>query len=239
MRANRLALVLAAAGLVLAPGCANLGGVPTLDMTVDKPTAEWGQPLQFTVTNHGEGDQPAPVPVEVLAHNGSTVRSYEDVTAGRGIPAGGQITVAWNGLDDDGRPVMWGNYTVEVLGGELRGTVQILQPDNYAITVDPKPRETEAGDEMTFLVNNTGSVWLNGTLTVAAGKDDTVLYNTTTPPIELAPGETYEAHWQGQDPDGEDPEPDKYLVAARMTLEGDDQPTPFARDVFTLTEGDR
>jgi hypothetical protein len=224
-----------AVALVATAGCAGLGGAPALTMTVDEDTAEWGEAVQVTLRNVGEGDQPAPVDLRVVSTNGTTVRTFEDVTGGRGIAPGGQVTVAWNGLNDEDRPVLWGNYSVQAMNGQHRGTVEILPPDNYAITVDPEPRETEAGSPMTFVVENNGTVWLNGTLDVLAGKDETVLYNTSAS-VRLAPGEAYEFHWRGKDPDGEDPEPDKYLVGARLELDREDGPTPFAQDVFTLTE---
>lgn len=237
------AAVALAALLLVVPGCIDQGGLPELQMTVNEPEAKWGQAVAVTIENVGQEHRGAPIGVEVVAGNGSVVRTYEDVTADRGIPPNGQVTVTWNGLDDQGRPVLWGNYTIRTTTGEVRGVVEILRPDNYAITVDPDPRETPAGSEMSFHVKNNGTVWLNGSLTVAAGKDDTVLYNNTAP-VELAPGESYTFHWQGRDPDGERPEPDKYLVAARMDLDESsgpatqdgDGPTPFAQDVFTLTE---
>lgn len=242
MARARSAIALAALLLVV-PGCLDQAGLPALEMTVNQGEAKWGQAVAVTIENVGSEHHPAPVGVEVVALNGSVVRTYEDVTADRGISPNGQVTVTWNGLDDEGRPVLWGNYTIRTTTNEVRGVVEILRPDNYAITVDPEPRETQAGSEMSFIVENNGTVWLNGSLTVAAGKDETVLYNNTAP-VELAPGDSYTFHWRGQDPDGQRPEPGKYLVGARLELDessrpagGDEEgPTPFAQDVFTLTE---
>lgn len=232
MPMQRVMAILVAGSMLLA-GCVDQGGLPALDMTVDQPTAEWGDAVQVTIENTGQGHRPAPVTVQVVAQNGTVVRTFEDVTGGRGIPAGGQISVAWNGLNDDGRPVLWGNYVMRVEGAQARGEVQMLRPPNFAITIDPIPNETAAGEPITFRVNNTGNIWLNGSLTVAAGRQDDIFYNNTVD-VELPPSGHYNMTWSGHKPNGDKPEPDKYLVAARMDL--GDGPTPFAQDVFTLTE---
>lgn len=230
----RPAIALVTVAALVLSGCVDTGGLPQLEGTVDQRTAEWGQAVQFTITNVGESRYPAPVTVDVVARNGTVVFTYEDVTAGRGIPANGQVSVSWNGLNHAGRPVLWGNYTMRVEGGEASGVVEFLRPPNYALEVDPVPREAPAGEPITFQVENNGTVWLNGSLTVAAGRQGNIFYNNTVP-VELAPGDHYNLTWNGHKPNGDPPEAKRYLVAARMELgEG---PTPFAQDFFTVTEG--
>ncbi|MDX1611198.1 MAG: hypothetical protein R3185_02430 [Candidatus Thermoplasmatota archaeon] len=214
-------------------GCTQQTGLPQLQVSVANDEVKWGQAAQLTIRNVGQGDQPAPIRVEVASANGTVVRVYPDVTGGRGLPAGGQLSVAWNGTNEAGRPVLWGTYTLRVADHDRQATVRLLQPPNYAMTVDPIPREAPSGSPMRFVVNNTGTVWINGTLEVAAGREETILYSNQAR-IELAPGESYELLWNGKDPDGEDPEPQRYLVAARV--EPDQGPTPFAQDVFRLTD---
>ncbi len=222
--------------LTLLTGCVTFHDAPTLSVTVDKDTMEWGHAVQVTIKNEADAHYPAPVPITILTQGDdpTPVRTIEDVTGDRGIQPNGQITFSWNGLNDDGDPILWGDYTMRVGNEAIEETVTILQPPNYALTVDPDPREAPTGSPMTFIVNNTGTVWLNGTLTVAAGKDDIVLYENEAT-VQLAPDASYEFRWQGYTPDGEEPEPDKYLIGAIMDLD-EDGPTPFGQDVFDLTE---
>lgn len=228
-------IALAVAAALLLPGCVDRGGLGQLQASVEDETIEWGEAAQFTIRNVGEGRVPAPVTVQAVSGNGTAVRTWEDVTGGRGIPANGQVSLHWNGLDDDGRPVLWGNYTLQVEGASAIGHVQLLRPPNYALDVEPDPRTTETGNSVTFTVSNDGNVWLNGSLTVAAGRSDNVLYNNTVDEVRLPPGGHYNMTWNGQGPDGEDPEPQRYLLAARMELSGEG-PTPFSQDWFELTE---
>lgn len=222
--------------LVLLAGCVTFYDSPQLSVTVDEDTMEWGHAIQVTIENEADAHYPAPVPVTVLTQgtDPTPVRTLPDVTGDRGIQPNGQITVSWNGLNDDGDPIMWGDYTLQIGDEAIEETVTILRPPNYAIAVDPDPRDAPAGSPITFTVTNNGTVWLNGTLTVAAGKDETVLYQNEAA-VQLAPEASYEFHWQGYDPDGNEPEPDKYLIGARMDLD-EDGPRPFGQDVFNITE---
>lgn len=235
MHGRVLGLVAVLLTTPLLVGCTDTtGGLPRLSLTVAEDQVKWGTAAQVTIRNTGQGLAPAPLEVQIRsASDGETVRTIEDVTGGRGLSADGQITVTWNGSNDQGKPVLWGNYTLSVEGYDKRATFQLLQPPNYAITIDPIPRETEAGEPMEFRLNNTGTVWLNGTITVAAGRSDDILY-TNQVDVELSPGEGYSFFWNGRYDNGTQPEPDKYLVAARMDLDQEDGPTPFAQDVFTL-----
>ncbi len=219
-----------------------MDGLPQLTSTVAEDTLEWGSAVQITIRNTGEGPFPAPVSLEIQNQDGQAVRALDDITRGEGLAPSDQITYAWSGLDEAGDPVLWGEYTILVADGEIRETVTVLQPDNYALTVDPIPEEVRTGSTMTFAVNNTGTVWLNGTLNVVAGKsyddedrDDVELYSNSIENVQLRPEGTYEVTWNGYNPDGEEPEPDTYLVGAMMELD-QDGPTPYAQDVFELTQ---
>lgn len=230
----RRLIALAVVSALFTAGCVDQGGLDQLQGSIDDRTVEWGEAAQFTIRNVGEGKAPAPITVKAVSANGTVVRTWEDVTAGRGIPPNGQVSLHWNGLNEEGRPVLWGNYTFQVEDSQAQGIVQLLRPPNFALDVDPDPRETETGDSVTFTVSNDGNVWLNGSLTVAAGRQDNILYNNTVDHVELPPGGHYNMTWNGQNPDGEDPEPQRYLVAARMELDNDG-PTPFSQDWFELT----
>lgn len=232
----RRALVVLLVFGTLAAGCVDRGGLAQLQGNVTTETIEWGEAAQFTIRNVGEQRAQAPIRVEIVAPNGSVVRTYPDVTGGRGIPPGGQVSLSWNGLSGAGRPVLWGNYTFRVVPYGVTGHVQLLRPPNYAIDVDPDPRKTERGNPVTFTVENTGNIWLNGSLTVAAGRQGNLFYNHTVEEVRLPPGGHYNLTWNGQNRSGEPPEAKRYLVAARMDLVGQDQPTPFSQDFFELTK---
>lgn len=219
----------------LLAGCTDTTtGLPRLSASVAEDTVQWGSAAQVTIRNTGDGPAPSPLTVEITAaSDGQVVRTIEDITGGRGLPADGQITVTWNGSNDQGKPVLWGNYTLSVDGYTARSTFQLLKPPNYAITVDPIPRETEAGKPMEFRLNNTGNVWLNGTVTIAAGRGENILYSNQAD-VELAPKQGYSFFWNGRYENGTEPDADKYLVATQIDLD-EDGPRPFAQDVFTLT----
>lgn len=233
MRGRSLGLILVLLSTPLLAGCTETSGLPRLSMSVAEDEVDWGSAAQVTIRNVGDGPAPAPVTVEITSvRDGQTVRTIENITGGRGLPAGGQITVSWNGSNDDGKPVLWGNYTMSLQGHTTRATFELLQPPNFAITVDPIPREAPAGEPMEFRLNNTGTVWLNGTVTIAAGRGENIFYHNEVD-VELAPEEGYSFFWNGKHENGTEPEADKYLVATRMDLD-EDGPTPFAQDVFTL-----
>lgn len=229
MRSLLASLLVLTAGLA---GCATQDGLSQLQGSVTDPTIEWGQAAQFTIVNTGEDRAPAPITVEVRSVDGTVVRTWEDVTGGRGIPPNGEVSLHWNGLDEEGRPVLWGNYTMVVEGSNARGRVQLLRPPNYALDVNPDPKRAPAGEPITFVVENDGNVWLNGSLTVAAGRGEEILYNNTVD-VQLPPAGHYNMTWNGRGPDGETPEAKRYVVATRMTL--DEGPTPFSQDWFELT----
>ncbi len=235
MRGRLLGMTVLLLTTPLLAGCTDTTtGLPRLSTTVADDTVQWGSAAQVTIKNSGQGPASAPLTVQIIAaSDGSVVRTIEDITGGRGLPAGGQITVTWNGSNDAGKPVLWGNYTMAIDGYDARSTFELLKPPNYAITIDPIPRETPAGDPMEFRLNNTGNVWLNGTITIAAGRGDDILY-TSQAEVQLPPKNGYSFFWNGRYDNGTEPEPDKYLVATKMELE-EEGPRPFAQDVFTLT----
>lgn len=233
MAANRLLLAALLLASPMLAGCTEQPGLPRLTMSVDDPEVRWGNAFQAVIRNTGDGKAQAPVQLQAISANGTVVRTIEDITGGRGIPVGGQTVIPWNGTNDEGRPVLWGTYTLLLPQSQARVDVELLPPPTYAMTVDPIPREAPAGDRMTFQVNNTGTEWINGTLTLAAGRSETILY-TSEVEVQLAPDQGYTFHWDGKDPDGEDPEAQKYLVAARVEP-SEQGPTPFAQDVFELT----
>lgn len=238
IRAAAVVAVLLAPGLLA--GCTSTDAPPVLQVSMAEETIKWGQAAQLTIQNVGDGEAPAPITVRVVSANGTVVRTYEDIRDGRPLPAGGTVSLSWNGLDDAGNPVLWGSYTMVVEGYDLRRSVELLRPPHHAITVDPIPRESPAGEPMEFLVNNTGTTWANGTMTMAAGKGEQVLYinevDVRLSPNGTGPSSRYSAHWNGMNENGTTPEPDKYLIAVRIEPFDEDAPTPFAQDVFTLTE---
>lgn len=192
----------------------------------------WGLAAQLTIANIGKARVPPPVQVDVVSTNGTVVRSFADVTGGRGIAANGRIAVNWNGTNDEGRPVLWGTYTMRVPGYGVGDEVELLRPPHHAIEIEPMPRQTRAGSPIEFRVLNTGTTWVNGTMTVAAGRDSTMLYAATVD-VRMPPDTERSFYWAGKDRQGKPPEAQKYLVAVRV--EPEDGPTPFAQDVFTLT----
>lgn len=223
-------LILAILAIPLS-GCVDQG-TPVVETAMAKDTIKWGQAAQLTIRNTGDGPLPAPVTVVVRSSNGTVVRTYEDITNGAGIPVNGQVSLSWAGVNDADEPVLWGNYTMEVVGHSVARRVELLRPPHHAITIDPIPREVQAGRSMTFRINNTGTTWVNGTMAVTAGREELILY-TADAPVVLAPGQGRSFLWNGKAPDGSTPEAQKYLVAVRV--EPDAGPTPFAQDVFTLT----
>ncbi len=233
MRGRSLGLILVLLSTPLLAGCTEPTGLPRLTMSVAEDEVTWGSAAQVTIRNVGDGPAPPLLTVEITSvRDGETVRTIENITGGRGLPAGGQITVTWNGSNDAGKPVLWGNYTMSLEGHTTGATFQLLQPPNFAITVDPIPRQAPAGTSMEFRLNNTGNVWLNGTVTIAAGRGDDILYHNEVD-VELAPEQGYSFFWNGRYENGTEPDPDKYLVATGMALD-EEGPTPFAQDVFTL-----
>lgn len=227
-RALFLALLVLSAPLV---GCVDQG-TGRLAVTLQDERLRWGDAAQLTLRNVGDGPVPAPVRVVVVSPNGTVVRTIEDATGGRGIPEGGQISVSWNGLNDAGDPVLWGSYRFEVPGHQGTARVELERPPHHAITVDPVPRTTAAGSPIDFVVNNTGTTWVNGSMLVAAGREDVILYRAEVE-VTMPPGTSRTFFWPGKDLDGGTPEAKKYLVAVKV--EPDDGPKPFAQDVFTLT----
>ena len=227
------AAVLAALLLSVAlTGCVEQGS-PELRLSLASETVAWGGAAQVTLRNVGDAHLPAPVPLEVRSSNGTLVRAFEDVTGGRGIAVNGQVSVSWSGLNAEGEPVLWGAYTLAVPGTQQQARFVLERPPHYAITIDPIPREVPAGQGIEFRVNNTGTTWVNGTMSVLGGRDALVVYQAEAE-VTLAPGTGRSFFWGGRMPDGSLPEAQKYLVAA--AVEPDEGPRPFAQDVFEVLE---